>query len=154
MLEEIFGDYPKVKVLDYLLMNPFGTYTKQQIAVGAEISRITLNNFIEEIIERNILIKDCNSRLSLNLDSPIVQILNRIIDDLNRIKIDEEMENPDASYDVLADDELDIVFDENASDVDLDQLEQEITFTEEKSLKIEYVEENSTKFKLAFVNNC
>ncbi|WP_298535273.1 hypothetical protein [uncultured Methanobrevibacter sp.] len=150
MLEEIFGDYPKIKVLDYLLMNPFGTYTKQQIAVGAEISRITLNNFIEEIIERNILIKDSNSRLSLNLDSPIVKILNRIIDDLNKIKIDEEMENHDESYDILDDDELDVVFDENASDVDLDQLEQEITFTEYESLKIEYVEENSTNFKLAF----
>ena len=96
------------------------------------------------------MIKDSNSRLSLNLDSPIVKILNRIIDDLNKIKIDEEMENHDESYDILDDDELDVVFDENASDVDLDQLEQEITFTEYESLKIEYVEENSTNFKLAF----
>lgn len=150
MLEEIFGDYPKIKVLDYLLMNPFGTYTKQQIAVGSEISRITLNNFIDEIIERNILIKDCNSKFVLNLDSPIVQILNRIIDDLNKIKINEELDNQNEPYDVLEDDELDSIFDENASDVDLDLLEHEIIFTEEKTLKVEYVEENSTKFKLAF----
>ena len=46
MLVEIFGNYPQIKVLDYLLMNPFGKYTKQQIAVGSEISRITLNTFI------------------------------------------------------------------------------------------------------------
>ena len=83
MLVEIFGNYPQIKVLDYLLMNPFGKYTKQQIAVGSEISRITLNTFIGEIIEKNILIKDNNSRLFLNLDSPIVKILNRTLDDFN-----------------------------------------------------------------------
>ena len=51
MLNEIFGDYPQIKVLDYLLMNPFAELSKLQIAVGSEISRITLNKFIDNLLE-------------------------------------------------------------------------------------------------------
>ena len=152
MLEEIFGNYPKIKVLDYLLMNPFGTYTKQQIAVGAEISRITLNSFMDDIIGNGILIKDDNSKFSLNLNSPIVQILNRILDDLNKIEVEKQLENLDESFDVLSEEELDKVFDENAPDVNLDDLERKITLNEEPLLKIEYMEDNCTNFKLAFAN--
>ena len=146
MLVEIFGNYPQIKVLDYFLMNPFGKYTKQQIAVGSEISRITLNNFIEEIIDKNILIKDNNSRFFLNLDSPIVKILNTIIDELNKIEIKKQMENLDEPFDVLSDEELDKVFDENAPNVDLDKLEHEIYLNEKSTLHIEYFNENSKSF--------
>ena len=51
MLNEIFGDYPQIKVIDYLLMNPFAELSKLQIAVGSEISRITLNKFIDNLLE-------------------------------------------------------------------------------------------------------
>ena len=49
MLNEIFGDCPQIKVVDYLLMNPFAELSKLQIAVGAGISRITLNKFIDDL---------------------------------------------------------------------------------------------------------
>ena len=49
MLDEILGDYPQIKVIDYLLMNPFAELSKLQIAVGAEVSRITLNKFIDDL---------------------------------------------------------------------------------------------------------
>ena len=49
MLNEILGDYPQIKVIDYLLMNPFAELSKLQIAVGSEISRITLNNYIDNL---------------------------------------------------------------------------------------------------------
>lgn len=152
MLVEIFGNYPQIKVLDYLLMNPFGKYTKQQIAVGSEISRITLNNFIGEIIEKDILIKDNDSRFYLNLHSPIVKILNRSLDEFNKIEMERQMKNSDEPYDVLSDDELDIIFDENAPDVDLDKLEQEISLKEKSTLHIEYLDEHFNDFKLSFAN--
>lgn len=152
MLVEIFGNYPQIKVLDYLLMNPFGKYTKQQIAVGSEISRITLNTFIGEIIEKNILIKDNNSRLFLNLDSPIVKILNRTLDDFNKIEMEKQMENLDEPFDVLSDEKLDKVFDENAPDIDLDKLEHEIYLNEMSTLHIEYLDKDSNEFKLSFAN--
>lgn len=152
MLTEIFGNYPQIKVLDYLLMNPFGKFTKQQIAVGSEISRITLNNFIDEILEKNILIKDNNSRFFLNLDSPIVKILNSSLDEFNKIEMDKQMENLDEPFDVLSDEELDKVFDENTPDVDLDKLEHEICLKEKSTLHIEYLDEDSKDFTLSFIN--
>ena len=152
MLTEIFGNYPQIKVLDYLLMNPFGKFTKQQIAVGSEISRITLNNFIDEILEKNILIKDNNSRFFLNLDSPIVKILNSSLDEFNKIEMEKQMENLDEPFDVLSDEELDRVFDENVPDVDLDMLEHEISLNEKSTLHIEYLDEDSKDFTLSFIN--
>lgn len=58
MLNEILGDYPQIKVIDYLLMNPFAELSKLQIAVGSEISRITLNNFIDNLETKELIIKN------------------------------------------------------------------------------------------------
>ena len=111
MLDEILGDYPQIKVIDYLLMNPFAELSKLQIAVGAEISRITLNKFIDDLTDKQLIIKNINSKYHLNLQSPIVINLNRLLDDLNRQAIEEAMNHSDESYDVLSDDEFDEIFD-------------------------------------------
>ncbi len=153
MLVEVFGDYPQIRVMEYLLANPFNKHTKQQIAVGSEISRITLNKFIDDILDNNILIKDQSSRFSLNLKSPIVQILNKTLDALNKIEMEKQMKNLDEPYDILSDEELDIIFDENASDVNLDDLEREISLREMTLVTLEYKEDNENNFKLAFANN-
>ena len=91
MLDEIFGDYPQIKVIDYLLMNPFAELSKLQIAVGAEISRITLNKFIDDLTDKELVIKNTNSKYHLNLQSPIVVKLNRLLDELNKLKKDIEL---------------------------------------------------------------
>lgn len=130
MLTEIFGNYPQIKVLEYLLSNPFGKYTKQQIAVGSEISRITLNKFFDDILEKEIIIKEFNSKYSLNLESEIVRELNRFIDIQNRMEIEKQMKNLDEPYDELSESELNMIFDENAEDVDLNKLEREIASKE------------------------
>ena len=61
MYEKIFGNYPQVKVINYLLINPKRDYTKKQIAVGAKISRVTLDSFINNLISLNILKKENQS---------------------------------------------------------------------------------------------
>ena len=142
MLDEILGDYPQIKVIDYLLMNPFAELSKLQIAVGAEISRITLNKFIDELIGKQLIIKNSNSKYHLNLQSPIVVKLNMLLDELNKMTIAEAMNNTDESYDELSDEELDKLFDENSSDVDLIQLENEILMKENYNVYIEEVNEN------------
>ncbi|WP_407375093.1 hypothetical protein [Methanobrevibacter sp.] len=142
MLVEFLGDYPQIRVFDYLLMNPFGTYTKQQIAIGSEISRITLNKFIDNLINRNILIKNSNSKFSLNIKSPLVIELNKFLNELNKIEIENQMKNIDEPYDELSDDELDEVFDENAPDVDLNKLEQELIMKENYKITIANEDEN------------
>ncbi len=142
MLDEIFGDYPQIKVIDYLLMNPFAELSKLQIAVGAEISRITLNKFIDDLTDKELVIKNTNSKYHLNLQSPIVVKLNRLLDELNKLAIEEAINHADESYDMVSDDEFDEIFDENSPDVDLIQLENEILMKEGYGIFIEEINEN------------
>ena len=131
-------------IVNYLniLMNPFAELSKLQIAVGAEISRITLNKFIDDLTDKQLVIKNTNSKYHLNLQSPIVVNLNRLLDELNRLAIEEAMNHADESYDVVSDDEFDEIFDENTFDVDLIQLENEILMKEEYRIYIEEINEN------------
>ncbi len=142
MLDEILGDYPQIKVIDYLLMNPFAELSKLQISVGAEISRITLNKFIDDLTDKQLVIRNSNSKYHLNLQSPIVVNLNKLLDELNKMAIEEAMNYADEPYDEITDDELDEIFDENSPDVDLIQMENEIIMHEGYGIYIEEVNEN------------
>ena len=142
MLDEILGDYPQIKVIDYLLMNPFAELSKLQIAVGAEVSRITLNKFIDDLTVKQLVIKNTNSKYHLNLQSPIVIKLNMLLDEVNKMGIAEAMKYADEPYDELSDEELDEIFDENSPDVDLIQLGKEIQIKENYDIYIEDVNEN------------
>ncbi len=144
MLNEIFGDYPQIKVIDYLLMNPFAELSKLQIAVGSEISRITLNKFIDNLLENELLIRCSNSKYKLNLKSPIIVKLNMLLDDLNKRAMEKAMTELDEPYDELSDRELDIVFDENSSDIELIELENEIILDEKYVIYIEKVNKDYT----------
>lgn len=144
MLTDILGDYPQIKVMDYLLTNPFTELSKLQIAVGSEISRITLNKFINDLVDNELIIKVYNGKYKLNLKSPIVIKLNMILDELNKIAIKQAMNEADEPYDILTDDELDEVFDENSPDVDLIKLENEILIKENYNLYISDYDENYT----------
>ena len=137
MLDEI-----QIKVIDYLLMNPFAELSKLQIAVGAEVSRITLNKFIDDLTVKQLVIKNTNSKYHLNLQSPIVIKLNMLLDEVNKMGIAEAMKYADEPYDELSDEELDEIFDENSPDVDLIQLEKEIQIKENYDIYIEDVNEN------------
>ena len=57
MLVDILGKHPQIKVIDYMLSCPFHEMTKQQLAVGSEISRSTLDRFIEDFLEYGLLCK-------------------------------------------------------------------------------------------------
>ena len=142
MLYEILGDYPQIKVIDYLLMNPFAELSKLQIAVGAEISRITLNKFIDDLTDKKLVIRSNNSKYHLNLQSPIVVKLNMLLDELNKMAIEEAMKHADEPYDELTEEELSKIFDENSPDVDLIQLEKEIQIIENYNIYIEEINEN------------
>ncbi|AMK15575.1 hypothetical protein [Methanobrevibacter olleyae] len=150
MLIKIFGNSPQIKVINYLLMNPFGELTKQEIAVGSEISRITLNKFIEDLIGNEILVKEANSKYKVNLKSPIIQKLNLLLDELSKIEIEKQMKNIDESYDELSDEELDIIFDEDSPNVDLNVLEKEIASKETYLIKVNEKHRNLNKYSIAF----
>ena len=129
MLIEILGKCPQIKVLDYLLSNPFESYTKQQIAIGAEISRSTLDKFIDKLLENKILILK-NSKYELNFNSEIVKKLDALQEYLAKKELEKQSSYETEEFIKYSDEELDKLFDENAKDVDLDKLEKEIELNE------------------------
>ena len=121
MYEKIFGNYPQVKVINYLLINPKRDYTKKQIAVGAKISRVTLDSFIKDLISLNIIQKE-KSKYNLNLNSKIVKILIDAQVDIAELIMNNQIEKSEVVYgEALNDDEFEEFMNSIDYEVDLDE---------------------------------
>ncbi|GAA5818873.1 MAG: conserved hypothetical protein [Methanobrevibacter sp. CfCl-M3] len=72
MLKKVFGNCPQVKVLDFLLSSSNKYFNKSQIANGSEISRPTLDNFINDFLEFGLL-KKSDQGYELNISSDLVK---------------------------------------------------------------------------------
>jgi len=137
MLQEIFGATPQVKVIDYLLSHPFHSYTKQQIAVGSEISRSTLNKFISNLLALKLVIRTENGKYALNYKSETVKMLDGI---QHRLSMEEFEKYKTANEPIVkySDTEIDEMFETTVPDISLDELEREIELKE-------ILEENKNK---------
>ena len=133
MLVEVFGKCPQIKVVNFLLSNPFDDYTKQQIAIGSGVSRSTLDNFIDTFIENNILVNS-NSKYKLNYNSSIVKKLDSIQEELVQNEIFKQQFH-EKKFNRLTDEQLDSLLDENEEDINLDKEEQLIELNEEVIVK-------------------
>ena len=71
MLKKVFGNCPQIKVLDFLLSSSNKYFNKSQIAIASEISRPTLDNFIDNFIEFDLL-KKTKHGYELNSKSEVV----------------------------------------------------------------------------------
>ena len=140
MLKDILGNHPQIKVIDYVLSCPLQEFTKQQLAVGSEISRSTLDKFIDDFLEYGLLCKN-NSKYVVNLKSVYIREFNIIMDEIIRREIEMQEELPEEIGDKFTDKELDEMLNEGPDEVNLDKLEFEIesrefyTFSEDKSIK-------------------
>ena len=125
MLKDVLGNHPQIKVIDYMLACPFQELTKQQLAVGSEISRSTLDKFIDDFLEYGLLSKK-GSKYVVNLKSVYIRQLNLMLDEIiqREIRIQEQL--PEEMGDELSDKELDKMLNELPDQVDLDKLEFEI----------------------------
>ena len=136
MLKDILGNHPQIKVIDYMLTCPFHELTKQQLAVGSEISRSTLDRFIDDFLEYGLLCKK-GSKYIVNLKSVYIRQLNIMLDEIIKREIEIQEQLPEEVGDELTQRELDELPDE----VDLDKLEFEIeskefyTFAGDKSVE-------------------
>lgn len=79
---EFFGDYPFIRVLDFLIENEIFDYSKKDIAKYSGVAWNTLENFFDKMIEKGIIIKTRkvgkSEMYKLNLENPIVQKLVEI----------------------------------------------------------------------------
>lgn len=140
MFERIFGKYPQVKVINYVLTNPERSYSKKQIAVGANISRVTLDSFINELVEQGILDKDGLS-YNVNLNSRVVKTLIKTQIMLADIIINDEIEKSEEIIgEALTDDEFEKFMDSFDYKLDIDSEIEKIERGEISLTKEEYVD--------------
>ena len=140
MLKDIFGNHPQVKVIDYMLSCPFQELTKQQLAVGSEISRSTLDKFIDDFLQYGLLSKK-GSKYVVNFKSEFVRDFYSINNKLVKMEIERQEELPEEEFEIYLDEELDEILSEVPDEINLDKLEFEIeskefyTFSSDKSTK-------------------
>lgn len=138
MYERIFGKYPQVKVLNYVLVNPERSYSKKEIAVGANISRVTLDSFITDLEDMGILLKDGLSYY-VNIDSKVVKALIKTQVALAEIVMEDEINNSENFLgEALTDEELENFLDSFSYEMDMDaELEKiergELSMTQDNS---------------------
>ncbi|MDD6285173.1 hypothetical protein [Candidatus Methanosphaera massiliense] len=120
MYDKIFGKYPQVKVINYILINPKREYTKKEIAYGAKISRVTLDSFIDNLEDLKILIKD-KTTYKVNLESRLVKTLINTQITLAEIMMNDYLEQTkEQKGRELTDEELDNFMDSIDYEVDID----------------------------------
>jgi len=131
MVSELLGSSPQVKVIDYLLAHPFGPYTKQQIAVGAGISRATLDKFIQNLINLEFLKVNQKNKYELNTKSKLVKLLDKVQHELAMKEMIKQAEIFDEEIISYSDEEIDSMFEIDVPDIDLNKEEEKIIETEE-----------------------
>lgn len=122
MLVDIFGKHPQIKVIDYMLSCPFHEMTKQQLAVGSEISRSTLDSFIDDFFEYGLLCKK-ESKYIVNSKSSFIKDFFNVSNKLVQIEIEKQLQLPEEEFTEYSDDELETMLSELPDEVDLDELE-------------------------------
>jgi len=79
---EFFGDYPIIRVLDFLIENEIFDYSKKDIAKYSEVSWNTLEKFFEKLLEKGIVVRTRkvgkSEMYKINLENVIVQKLMEI----------------------------------------------------------------------------
>lgn len=133
MLKILFGKCPQVKTLDFLLSVNEGKFNKTQLANGSEISRPTLNNFIDDFIKYGLVKEVEDNYLMLNTESEIVKSFARanILLAKTEAKIQSELHNhQEVEY---AEEELDELINDLFDEEDLteEEYQEKIAWQEE-----------------------
>lgn len=119
MLTEIFGNCPKVKVIDLLISHPGSEYSKTDIANLSGVSRSTLYEFLDQLKEYGIIKptkKVGNTQLfEVNMSSEITQLISAFQLSLADIEIQKQIKLSEngvkAGYDDISQEEVDNIFD-------------------------------------------
>ena len=104
------------------------------MAVGANISRVTLDSFINELVELNILNKD-GLTYTVNINSKVVRTLIKTQITLAELVMNEELEKSEEVIgEALTDDEFEKFLDTFDYEVDIDAELEKIEHGEEISI--------------------
>ncbi len=95
MLTDIFGESPRVKVIDLFISHPETEYTKTDIANYSKIARSTLYEFLEELEEYGLVKKSKkvgNAQLYVvNMESEVTKLISAFQLSLAEIEIKKQV---------------------------------------------------------------
>lgn len=96
MIADIFGSKEIVRIFDFLLDDPFGQYTKSEIANGASVSRPTVQKLIPVLIRMGVLQSTrkfgITELLEMNVSSPLVISLMKFDSELSKALVNSKVE--------------------------------------------------------------
>ncbi len=79
---EFFGDYPVVRILDFLIENDIFDYNKKQICEYASVSWNTLETIWKELVEKSIVVRTRkvgkSKMYKLNTENRVVKKLKEL----------------------------------------------------------------------------
>ena len=94
LFRELFGDTPKIRVLEYLLERRELDHSIGDIAEGAGINRVTLFRMWDEIEKSSIIVHTRNignaKLYKLNMSNPYVKILVSLFDKIINVYFQED----------------------------------------------------------------
>ena len=94
LFRELFGDTPKIRVLEYLLEGRELDHSIGDIAEGAGINRVTLFRMWDEIEKSSIIVHTRNignaKLYKLNMSNPYVKILVTLFDKIINVDFQED----------------------------------------------------------------
>lgn len=93
LFRELFGDTPKIRVLEYLLEGRELDHSIGDIAEGAGINRVTLFRMWDKLEKSKIIVYTRNignaKLYKLNMDNPYVRILVDVFDKIINVDFQE-----------------------------------------------------------------
>jgi predicted transcriptional regulator len=99
MLTDLFGDYPQVRVLDFLVESRSFDYSITDIARMSNVARPTLYEMIEELLEMGIIEetrRSGNARMfALNKKNDVVKSLSKFDLELSKKLVRKELVRQD-----------------------------------------------------------
>lgn len=76
-LIDFLGNYPNVRMMNFLLENPKDNHTLQQIIDGADVDQPDAYSFMEKLAKNDCYVtrddSESHSRYKLNLDNPLIE---------------------------------------------------------------------------------
>lgn len=136
MLKILFGKCPQVKTLDFLLSASEGKFNKTQLANGSEISRPTLDNFIDDFIKYGLIKKVENNYLTLNRESEIVKSFARANILLAKTEAEIQSKTHTPQEVEYTEEELDELVDDLFGDNDLTEDEYQAKIAEQEEISV------------------
>lgn len=94
VMVQMLGEYPRVKVLEFFLINDDFDASKSYVAKETEVSRTTLEPIWNELEEEGIIVKTRTigraEMFKLDKNNRTAQVLQNFLDSLASMRADEE----------------------------------------------------------------